>query len=191
MDIKRIFRGPIIYIVLAIAVVWIGSSLLTASGFREITTQEGLDLLKGNTVESAKIVDGEQRVDLTLSKADGDNGTKVQFFYVAPRGPEVIDAINAANLENFDDEVPQTNFFTSLLGILLPFLIIGVIFYFLLSRMQGGGNRVMQFGKSKAKLVGKESPKVTFGVSFPTSLALDLPNCMTRLPPPCILDNRK
>ncbi|MDZ4044520.1 MAG: ATP-dependent metallopeptidase FtsH/Yme1/Tma family protein, partial [Rhodoglobus sp.] len=162
MDIKRIFRGPIIYIVLAIAVVWIGSSLLTASGFREITTQEGLDLLKGNTVESAKIVDGEQRVDLTLSKADGDNGTKVQFFYVAPRGPEVIDAINAANLENFDDEVPQTNFFTSLLGILLPFLIIGVIFYFLLSRMQGGGNRVMQFGKSKAKLVGKESPKVTF-----------------------------
>lgn len=33
----------------------------------------------------------------------------------------------------------------------------------MLSGMQGGGNRVMQFGKSKAKLVSKESPKVTFG----------------------------
>jgi cell division protease FtsH len=85
----------------------------------------------------------------------------VQFYYVQPRGTEIVEAINAADVK-FDDEVPQTNFFTSLLGILLPFLIIGVIFYFLLSRMQGGGNRVMQFGKSKAKLVGKEAPKVTF-----------------------------
>ncbi|CAN5454796.1 ATP-dependent zinc metalloprotease FtsH [soil metagenome] len=161
MDFKRIFRGPIIYIVLAIAAVWIGSTLLTGSGFREISTQEGLELLKGNTVESAKIVDGEQRVDLVLSKAAGDNGTQVQFYYVQPRGTEIVEAINAADVK-FDDEVPQTNFFTSLLGILLPFLIIGVIFYFLLTRMQGGGNRVMQFGKSKAKLVGKEAPKVTF-----------------------------
>jgi len=162
MDFKRIFRGPIVYIVLAIAAVWIGTTLLTGSGFKEVSTQEGLDLLKGSTVESAKIVDGEQRVDLTLTKADGDNGKQVQFYYVAPRGTEVVAAINAADLKDFDDEVPQTNFFTQLIGILLPFLIIGVIFYFLLSRMQGGGNRVMQFGKSKAKLVGKEAPKVTF-----------------------------
>ncbi len=162
MDIKRILRGPILYIILAIAAVWIGTSLLTGSGFKQITTQEGLSLLKGNSVASAKIVDGEQRVDLTLSAADGANGKQVQFYYVAPRGAEIVDAINGANLKSFDDEVPQTNFFTSLLGILLPFLIIGVVFYFLLSRMQGGGNRVMQFGKSKAKLVGKEAPKVTF-----------------------------
>ena len=163
MDFKRIFRGPIVYIVLAIAAVWIGTTLLTGSGFKEISTQEGLDLLKGSTVESAKIVDGEQRVDLTLTKADDTNGKLVQFYYVAPRGTEIVEAINAADLaKGFDDEVPQTNFFTQLIGILLPFLIIGVIFYFLLSRMQGGGNRVMQFGKSKAKLVGKEAPKVTF-----------------------------
>jgi cell division protease FtsH len=161
MDFKRIFRGPIIYIVLGVAVVWIASTLLTGSGFKEISTQQGLSLLSGGTVDSAKIVDGEQRVDLTLSKADGDNGKQVQFYYVQPRGTEIVEAINAADVK-FDDEVPQTNFFTSLLGILLPFLIIGVIFYFLLSRMQGGGNRVMQFGKSKAKLVGKEAPKVTF-----------------------------
>ena len=34
------------------------------------------------------------------------------------------------------------------------------------------------------------SPNVTFGVSFETSLARDLPNCMTRLPPPCMEDMR-
>ena len=162
MDFKRIFKGPILYIVLAIAAVWIGTSLLTSSGFREVTTQQGLQYLAEEKALKATIVDGEQRVDLELKEADGDNGTKVQFFYVEPRGPEVIAAINGAELESFDDEVPQANFFTSMLGILLPFLIIGVIFYFLLTRMQGGGGRVMQFGKSKAKLVGKETPKVTF-----------------------------
>ncbi|MDP3208029.1 MAG: ATP-dependent zinc metalloprotease FtsH [Rhodoglobus sp.] len=162
MDLKRTFRGPIVYIILAFVVIAIGVTWITsAAGFKPISTQEGLDLLRGSTVESAKIVDGEQRVDLTLSKSSGDNGTKVQFYYVAPRGAEVVQAITNANVK-FDDEVPQTNFFTSLLGLIIPFLIIGVIFYFLLTRMQGGGNRVMQFGKSKAKLVGKEAPKVTF-----------------------------
>ncbi|PPF27814.1 cell division protein FtsH [Rathayibacter tritici] len=165
MNVKRIFRGPILYVVLAIVAVWIGSSLITMSGFRPVTTQEGLDLLKSGKVDSAKIVDGEQRVDLTLKQADGDNGTQVQFYYVAPRGSEVVDAVSAADLGStgYNDEVPQTNWFLSALGFLLPILLIGAFFWLMLSGMQGGGNRVMQFGKSKAKLVSKESPKVTFG----------------------------
>ena len=57
---------------------------------------------------------------------------------------------------------PSNNWFLSLLGILVPILLVGCLVWFLLSSMQGGGNRVMQFGKSKAKLVSKESPKVTF-----------------------------
>ncbi|WBU37549.1 ATP-dependent zinc metalloprotease FtsH [Homoserinibacter sp. YIM 151385] len=165
MDFKRILRGPIIYIVLAVIVLWVGFSLLTGSGYREITTQQGLELLKGSTVSEIKTVDGEQRVDLKLKESFEDSGTdfgtQVQFYYVAPRGDAVIEAIDGSKAE-FDDEVPQTNWFTSFLGLLLPFLIIGVIFWFLLSSMQGGGNRVMQFGKSKAKLVSKESPQVTF-----------------------------
>ncbi|MBN9140566.1 MAG: ATP-dependent zinc metalloprotease FtsH [Micrococcales bacterium] len=165
MDFKRIFRGPLVYIVLGAIILIVGFNLLTASGFRSITTQQGLELLKGSTVEKVKIVDGEQRVDLTLDKAysvdDVDYGTQVQFYYVAQRGEEVVTAITDSKAK-FDDEVPQTNWFTSLLGILIPFLLIGVIFWFLFSSMQGGGNRVMQFGKSRAKLVSKESPKVTF-----------------------------
>ena len=168
MDFKRILRGPLIYVVVGGFALWIAYILLSgANGFREITTQQGLELLKGSTVENVKVVDGEQRVDLELDSAfkpttEEDLGTRVQFYYVTPRGSEVIEAVNASSAKTFDDEVPQTNWFTSLLGILLPFLVIGIIFWFLLSSMQGGGNRVMQFGKSKAKLVSKESPKVTF-----------------------------
>lgn len=165
MDFKKLLRGPFIYIIVAAIVLWIGFALLSNTGFREVTTQQGLELLEGDTVSEIKVVDGEQRVDLTLkenfSANETDFGRQVQFYYVTPRGEEVVSAINSADAK-FDDEVPQTNWFTSLLGILLPFLIIGVIFWFLLSSMQGGGNRVMQFGKSKAKLVSKETPTVTF-----------------------------
>jgi cell division protease FtsH len=160
---KKILRGPIIYILLAIVAVWIGSSLITASGFREVSTQEGLELLKDDKVASVKIVDGENRVDLMLDKPDAKLGSQVQFYYVTPRGPDVIAAIDAADpKDGFNDEVPQPNWFLSMLGILLPLVLIGLFFWIMLSGMQGGGNRVMQFGKSKAKLVTKESPKVTF-----------------------------
>ncbi|GAB3142795.1 ATP-dependent zinc metalloprotease FtsH [Marisediminicola antarctica] len=161
MDFKKFLRGPLVYILLAVVVVSIGFSLLTGSGFKEITTQEGLELLKDNKVATATVIDGEQRVDLVL-KNSGDDGENVQFKYATPRGEEVITAINGSNVTTFDDEVTTTNFFTSLLGLIIPFLIIGLIFWFLLSRMQGGGNKVMQFGKSKAKLVSKETPQVTF-----------------------------
>jgi len=167
MDFKRIIRSPILYVVVAVVLVVIGTSLFSAGGYKEISTKDGLALIEGSvegaTVKEVKIVDGEQRVDLVLTKAYKQSGTNVRFYYVTPRGPEVIEAVNAnTKIKDYRDEVPQSNFFTSFLGILLPFLIIGVLFYFLIGRMQGGGNRVMQFGKSKAKLVGKESPTVTF-----------------------------
>ena len=44
----------------------------------------------------------------------------------------------------------------------LPFLLVILIFFFMLNQMQGGGSRVMNFGKSKAKLITKDTPKTTF-----------------------------
>jgi cell division protease FtsH len=163
MNAKKIVRSPIPYILLGAIALWIGFSLITGGGYKQIDTQEGLQLLKDGKVSSATIIDGEQRVDLTLAKADKEYGTQVQFYYVTPRGTEVIDAVNdAAPTKGYNDEVPQTNWFLSLIGILLPVLLIGAFFWLMLSGMQGGGSKVMQFGKSKAKLVSKESPKVTF-----------------------------
>jgi cell division protease FtsH len=165
MDIKRIFRGPLIWVILVGVLIFVAFTLLTGTNFKQISTQQGLALLDGNTVVNAKIFDGEQRVDLTLDtefSADKvDYGKSVQFYYVTQRGTEVVAAVTNSSAK-FDDQAPQSNWFTGLLSILLPLVIIGVIFWFMLSSMQGGGNRVMQFGKSRAKLVSKETPKITF-----------------------------
>ena len=42
MNFKKLFRGPFIYVILAIAAVWIGSSLITMNGYKAITTDQGL-----------------------------------------------------------------------------------------------------------------------------------------------------
>ena len=160
MDFKRFLRGPLIYVLLAVIVVSVGFSLLSGSGFKEITTKDGLALLQDDKVSSAKIVDSEQRVDLTLATAGAD-GKQVQFYFAAARGADIVKAVDSSGAK-YDDQVDKGNWLSSLLGLVIPFIIIGAIFWFLLSSMQGGGSKVMQFGKSKAKLVSKESPKVTF-----------------------------
>ncbi|MEK9599703.1 MAG: ATP-dependent zinc metalloprotease FtsH [Pontimonas sp.] len=162
MTLKSLIRGPLPYVLVGSLIVVIGVSLLTASGFRPISTQEGLELLENNQARSVTIIDGEQRVDMELRSAFEESGNQVQFYYVAPRGDEIVEAVNNSDVAEFTDEVPQTNWFVSLLGLVLPFVIIGLIFWFLLSSMQGGGSRIMQFGKSRAKLVSKETPTVTF-----------------------------
>jgi cell division protease FtsH len=161
MNLKKFLRGPLIYIAVAIIVVSVGFSLLGGTGFQEIETQKGMALLNDDKVESAKIIDGQQRVDLVLKQA-GENGKQVQFYYAAARGADVVEAVNNSSLKSYDDEVDNGSWFTSMLGLIIPFIIIGLIFWFLMASMQGGGSKVMQFGKSKAKLVSKESPKVTF-----------------------------
>ena len=48
------------------------------------------------------------------------------------------------------------------IGTILPYILIFGVFIFILLQMQGGGSRVMQFGKAKAKQVSRDMPKVTF-----------------------------
>ncbi|MDF9278993.1 ATP-dependent zinc metalloprotease FtsH [Arthrobacter sp. EH-1B-1] len=162
MKLKSLFRGPIFWIVLAVAALLvILPSVFNSSGAR-VDTNIGLELLESDQVEQAKIYDGEQRVDLTLREDYEELGRSVSFFFSAARAEDVVDAINSSDVDGFTDQPVENNWFTSILGLILPILILGAIFWFLLSRMQGGGSKVMQFGKSKAKLINKDMPQVTF-----------------------------
>src|SRR5690554_3498988 len=167
MNLKRLVRGPILWIVLAVIILAMAASTLTAPSVARIDTSAGLELLAGDKVEQVRITEGVQRVDLTLTEdyvvGEDNKGKNLQCFYVTPQGEMVVRAVAAADLgKGFNSEVPQTTWWASLLQIMLPFVIIIALFWFLMSSMQGGGSRVMQFGKSKAKLVSKESPQVTF-----------------------------
>ncbi|MEN9989471.1 MAG: hypothetical protein RL508_450 [Actinomycetota bacterium] len=163
MNFKKLLSGPFVWILLAVMVLIVGTQMLGQGGFRQVNTATGLRFIENGLAKKVVVLDGDQRVDVTLIKADKKYGQEIQFFYVAPRGPEVVQAIADAKIQGgYNDEVPSTPWYVSLLGSLIPFIIIGAIFWFLMGSMQGGNSRVMNFGKSRAKLVNKDMPKVTF-----------------------------
>ncbi|MDQ0823194.1 cell division protease FtsH [Arthrobacter sp. V4I6] len=168
MKAKSFFKGPGIWIVVVIGMLLLAFATLAPGGSARIDTDRGLALLSdGGNIEQAKIFDAENRVDLVLKdnlQVDGqDKGKNVQFYYVNARAVDVVKAVTDAKPPSgFTDQPLENNWFSGLFSLLIPVLLLGVLFWFLLSRMQGGGSKVMQFGKSKAKLVNKDMPQVTF-----------------------------
>ncbi|MCT1999081.1 ATP-dependent zinc metalloprotease FtsH [Brachybacterium muris] len=164
---KRPGAGIALWIILALLLGMTLFSLLGRDGFQQIDTEQGLELLKGGTVEQAKIIGGnQQRVDLVLSEpfkdGEDDKGTQVRFSYVDARGEAIVQAVEEAQpAKGYTDEIATSSWWTTLLISFLPLLIFFGLFWFLIMNAQGGG-RAMQFGKSKAKLFNKEAPKVTF-----------------------------
>ena len=163
MDVKKVTRNPLTYVVLIGLLLIGGFMLITNLGSAsQVSTEKGLDLLKGGTVTKVVNTDGDQRVDMTLSKPYEGSST-VQFYYVQARAADVVKAIDAASpKDGFNDAVPKASWFDGFLSIMIPMLLLGLLFWWLLSSAQGGNSKIMQFGKSRAKLVNKENPTVTF-----------------------------
>ena len=167
MKAKNFFKGPGIWIVVVIGMLLVAFATLAPGGAARIDTDKGLELLSGDKVEQAKIFDGENRVDLVLKdnlQLDGqDKGKSVQFFFVDARAQDVVKAVTDAKpAEGYTDQPIESNWFSGLLSLLIPVILLGALFWFLMTRMQGGGSKIMQFGKSKAKMVSKDMPQVTF-----------------------------
>jgi cell division protease FtsH len=167
MKAKSFFKGPGIWIVVVIGMLLVAFATLAPGGAARIDTDKGLELLEGNQVEQAKIFDGENRVDLVLKEnlqLNGqDKGKSVQFFFVDARAVDVVKAVTDAKpASGYTDQPIESNWFSGLLSLLIPVILLGALFWFLMTRMQGGGSKIMQFGKSKAKMVNKDMPQVTF-----------------------------
>jgi cell division protease FtsH len=166
MNLKRFTRGPALYIVLAlILVIAVTSGLRGNGGYDTANTATVLQHIQnGDVVDSAKVnklLDKEQVVKIQLKNADGSPGKKLQASYLVDQGRDFAAAFQQAKV-HYDVTVSHENVFVSLLLSFLPFLIILGLLFFFMNQMQGGGSRVMQFGKSKAKLVSKDTPKTTF-----------------------------
>jgi cell division protease FtsH len=165
MDVKRYFRGPFFWVVIVILAVLVVTSLSSVTGgYKKVDTYQAVDAIQNQRVQEAKLVDRDQRIELTLREGQEIEGSnKIQADYVQARQREIVDALKT-NLPpgGYTDSVPRTNLLVSLFINFLPVLILVLLFLFFFNQMQGGGSRVMQFGKSKAKLISKDTPKTTF-----------------------------
>ena len=168
--------NPFLWLVPFLLVVILGWAVFSSMfGYRTIDTSDGLTLLrdKPDTIESITVIDGTQRVELDLKttyvqpkKKDVEArpvGKKVEFSFTDAQAEQVDRLVQAAApKDGFNSVVPTTTWWSSLIQLLVPALLLGGFMWWLLSRMGGGRNGAMGFGRSKAKVGSKEMPDVTF-----------------------------
>ncbi len=161
--VKRILRGPWLWIGLAgVGVILALQFIAPNGGYTEIETSEMTAHITKGDIKKITFVDGgdqEIRAELT-------DGEKVIATWVDGQQvglvAEVEKQVAAGKIPNYNVKNPQPSLLGTLAATILPFIFIVLIFLFLMNQVQGGGGRVMQFGKSKAKLVSKDMPKTTF-----------------------------
>jgi cell division protease FtsH len=161
---RRLLRGPLFWIVVAIAAVSIFGQISGAGNrYEPIKTSEALDAITKSDVNSAILVDNSQKIRLELKSGKLINGSsKVEASYILRQEPTLVDALtgNPPPL-GWSVEVAKQSLFVSFLFSFFPFLLIGLLFFFLMSQAQGG-NKVFSFGKSRAKLQDNDVPQNTF-----------------------------
>ncbi|MDN4163286.1 ATP-dependent zinc metalloprotease FtsH [Nocardioides abyssi] len=165
---KRIFKGPWIWIVVAVVGVLLALQYLAPNGgYDEIDTSQMEEYIANGEVSEITFIDGDQKIEATLDDGVRDDGDKVMTHYVLGQQIDIIDAVDEqrseGTIEKSNSENPQPSLLGSILATLLPFALIILLFLFLMNQVQGGGGRgVMQFAKSRAKLITKDMPKTTF-----------------------------
>jgi cell division protease FtsH len=115
--------------------------------------------LPENDPDRLTVKDEDQTVT-GLYKPEG-GGEPKEFEYPYTSLTDVASQLNEANIP-FEVDPPNNGFWFTLIGTLAPILLIILFFILFMSSMQGGGNRVMSFGKSRARRMTKDQPKVTF-----------------------------
>ncbi len=112
-------------------------------------------LLDSGEIESVVITEGRNVVGKLKDGAE--------FTTVIPDDPEVHRRIEASGIAITHKPSPQPSYWSTLLTTVLPMVLVLGVFFFFMQQTQGGGNKVMQFGKSRAKMhMGNEKRKVTF-----------------------------
>jgi cell division protease FtsH len=163
MDVKRYFRGPLLLIVVAVLLLLVVLNYANSgSSYQQVDTSRIVSLIEHGQVKSAKITDKNQTIQVTT-----DSGQQLQADWVTGQGlalqQQLQKQYDAGDLkQGYTVEIPSGNTALSIIFSAIPYLLIILLFFFLLSQMQGGGSRVMNFGKSRAKLITKDTPKTTF-----------------------------
>src|SRR5699024_547094 len=161
---NRLFRNIFFYGVIFL-VLFSVINLFTGQNndAEELNVKEFMEALNSGDIEEMTM----QPVN-KIYRVTGLLGAEKPFVAQVPDNPDIIADITKAATEQSVlkvDEEEQPSAFVSFLTMMLPFLLIGLIFFFFLTRAQGGGGgggRVMNFGKSKAKLYDESKKKVRF-----------------------------
>ncbi len=159
---NRTLRTLLIYGLVFVVVAFAAQQFVgAATAPEEVDINKFLSDAEEGRIEEATVFDSSDRVEYRVEGSDKTEGL-ADFLvrYPAEFEQSVTDALLEAGV-TIDTDPEPPGLFEILIGI-LPWLILIGFMVFIFMQMQGSGNRVMQFGKAKAKTVSKDQPKVSF-----------------------------
>src|SRR3954452_2428738 len=160
---SRFFKSAAFPILIVIVLAFFASKLIQSSDSAR-PTEFGtfLQQIDDGAIQSATLSTKDNSVRVTLK----GSGKKYEVGYTDAYGAILVNKLQAAQnqhlISTFDVKPARSSVILSLLTYVLPFLIFIGFWIFLMNQVQGGGSKVMSFGKSRAKRMSVDSPKITF-----------------------------
>lgn len=161
---QRILRGPLFWIIIAIVAVTVFGQVSAASNkYTKVTTSQIISAISNGQVDSALLIDKEQRIQVILKAGSEINGaSKVEAYYITGEEPTLVELlVSNPPPHAWSVKIASQSLLVSIFFSFGPILAIGLLFFLMMGQAQGG-NRAFSFGRSKAKLQSNDVPKTTF-----------------------------
>jgi cell division protease FtsH len=156
---NRFFRSALFPLIVIVLLVWLASQTLIPRGDSadKVTYSDLIAEVGRGNVQTANFNPGRQEIKATLA-----DGRKVKVYYPTPQAQIKLQEAMEKQGVKFDSKGIGSSIWVSLLTGMLPLLLLIGFWIFLMNQVQGGGSKVMSFGKSRAKRMSPDSPKVTY-----------------------------
>ncbi len=153
----KLFRSAPFWVAMALVAVIVVGGVFRGDGDRKTLRLDEFEAqVAGGQIKDATVADRDAAIEGELK-----NGDKYRVNYARGDAEKTVDLLRQGGVEIKVDHQRDPIWWT-IVQTFLPFLLLIGVFLFVMNSMQGGGSRVMQFGKAKAKQVSKDQPKVTF-----------------------------
>jgi cell division protease FtsH len=159
--VNRFFRSALFPLVVIVLLVWLASQTLIprGKGEQKLTYSQFIQHARAGDVQNVVFNPSKHSISF---KVPSDQGKKSTVHYPADQSvPRITDILESKNVQ-FDSKGTGGFSWVSAFFSLLPFIILIAFWIFLMNQVQGGGSKVMSFGKSRAKRMAPDSPKIGF-----------------------------
>jgi cell division protease FtsH len=159
MQMRRFFRSAAFPILIVIVLAFFAQRLISPPSSEKTPTFNDLRAQITNRPTEIDSVTFQQKTEtVKVTETDGD---EYSTGYPPDLQASVVNELARAHVET-NIEGTGGSSFLSILTYILPFVLFFGFWLFLMNQMQGGGSRVMSFGKSRAKRMSVDAPKITF-----------------------------
>lgn len=163
---NRVIRNTGFYLLIFLVTVGIVHFISQQNDQRDVISYDKLrQALVDNNVEAISVKFDGYTYLVRGKYKNAPSVDKKNFETRAPFDDQVFRLIESSNIPSggvIIEKMEGDNVWISFLTSIIPFVIIFILFFFLLNQAQGGGGKVMNFGKSRAKLYNEEKKRVTF-----------------------------